>query len=251
MLTTRFWISAVLLGAMSSTTYSQPARPADPMDPARDPNDPTRIPQVQEPVQTPAQTAYPAYPTDYTPEPEQSAFQRLGLSISAGGGVEGFAQKALRDSTTDGGLWNVRATFGTRSFLAFEAQYLGSAQAVDAFGLDSGAMLVSNGVQGNVRLNFLRDQPVQPFLFAGAAWRRYDITNTARNLSDISDEDDVFEIPVGVGVAYRWRGLLLDARGEYRAATDEDLMPRFDLGGLRDPAPMDRYGVHAAIGYEF
>lgn len=232
---TKFCIAAVVLGAMSSAAYSDP------------PAGQTIIPPV--PDQEPAPMTY---QTTYTPAPKKSAFDRLGLSIAAGGGVEGFTGDALRRNTKDGGLWNVRATFGTRSFLAFEAQYIGSAQAVDApFGLDSNAMLVSNGVQGNLRLNFLRDRPVQPFLFAGAAWRRYDITNTARNLSDISDEDDVFEVPLGVGMAYRWRGLLLDARGEFRVASDEDLMPRFDLGGLRDQAPMNRYGVHAAIGYEF
>ena len=88
-------------------------------------------------------------------------------------------------------------------------------------------------------------------MFAGLAWRRYNVTNTATNLSDINDQDDVLEIPAGIGIAYRYKGLLLDARGEFRAATDNDLMPRFDVGGLREHAEMHRYGVNASIGYEF
>jgi hypothetical protein len=255
MKTTRICIAAVVLGAMTSTAYSDPVRtpiPPDPMDPAADPNNPTRIPPVPEP--DPQPTTYPAqtYPATYPPEEkEKTMFERLGLSIAAGGGVSGFTDGSIRDNTKDGGGWDVRATFGTRSFLSFEAEYIGTAQSISALGLDSDAMLVSNGVQGALRLNFLRKAPVQPFLFAGVAWRRYDVTNTSTAFSDVNDQDDVVEVPAGIGVAYRWKGLLLDARGEFRATTDNDLMPRFTVGGLREPLPMHRYGVNASIGYEF
>jgi hypothetical protein len=220
MKTTRFCIATIVLGAMTSTAYSDPVYPA----------------------------AYPPVPEE---EKEPTMFERLGLSIAAGGGVSGFTDSSIRDNTKDGGGWDVRATFGTRSFLSFEANYIGSAQAIDALGLDSDAMLVSNGVQGALRVNFLRDTAVQPFLYGGVAWRRYDVTNTSTAFSDVNDEDDVLEIPAGIGVAYRWKGLLLDARGEFRATTDNDLMPRFTVGGLREPLPMHRYGVNASIGYEF
>ena len=240
MSTTRLWISALVLGAMSGTAASQPSPTAAPPDP----NEPTNIPPVPEPDQQP--TSYPAP----TPQ-EKSMVERIGLSIAAGGGVEGFTNDSARRTTTDGGLWDVRATVGTRNFLAFEAHYIGSAQAIDALGLDRDAVLVSNGVQGNLRLNFRRERPVQPFLFAGVAWRRYDITNAATNLSDIENQDDVLEMPMGLGVAYRWRGLMLDARGEFRATTDNDLMPTLRLSDLGERAAMHRYGVQASVGYEF
>lgn len=252
MSTTRFWISALVLGAMSSTAYSQtPGQtPGDSPDPTSQANDP-RVPQT--PTITPPITytePAPVYPADQ-PVENKTMLERLGLSLAAGGGVSGFTDTSIRDTANDGGGWDVRATFGTRSFLSFEAEYIGSAQSIDAFGLDSDAMLVSNGAQGALRVNFLRKAAVQPFVFAGVAWRRYNVTNTSTNLSDINDEDDVLEIPAGVGLAYRWKGLLLDARGEFRAATDNDLMPRFDIGGLREHAAMHRYGVNASIGYEF
>lgn len=254
---TKFCIAAIVLGGMMSTAYSDPVPapvPPDQPEPTVDPNAPTRIPPVPEPAQQPTTYPAPAYPATYPPAPEEkekTMFERLGLSIAAGGGVSGFTDSAIRGNTKDGGGWDVRATFGTRSFLSFEAEYIGTAQGIHALGLDSDAMLVSNGVQGAVRVNFLRNSAVQPFLFGGVAWRRYDVTRTSTTFSDVNDKDDVLELPAGIGVAYRWKGLLLDARGEFRATTDNDLMPRFTVGGLREPLPMHRYGVNASVGYEF
>lgn len=167
---------------------------------------------------------------------------RLGIAISAGAGTSGFTSDALRGSTNVGGDWDVRATFGTRSLLAVEGSYIGSAQSISALGLDSSAMLVGNGVQGALRLNGTIDGPVQPFVFGGAAWRRYDLTNTSVNTSDIAGSDDVLEIPMGVGISGRWAGLVLDARGEFRMATNEDLVAN---------ESMHRWGVNANVGYEF
>ncbi|HWU87569.1 MAG TPA: outer membrane beta-barrel protein [Kofleriaceae bacterium] len=216
----RFWISALILGAFSSTAYA---------DSGRD-------------------STYPPY----QPEPEQEPMaERAGLSIAVGGGVTGFTGGDLRKNTAAGGGWDVRATLGTRSLLAFEAQYGGSAQSIKALGLDKSAILMSNSAQANVRLNFLRHAPLQPFVFAGVAWRRYDVTKTSKNLSDIKDRDDVLEVPAGLGLSYRWRGLLLDARAEYRTATNPDLMPRLNVKDLRQKAPMNGFGASASIGYEF
>lgn len=178
--------------------------------------------------------------------------ERVGVAISAGAGTSGFTSDALRGSANVGGDWDVRATFGTRSLLAVEGSYIGSAQSISALGVDSSAMLVGNGVQGALRLNGTIDAPVQPFVFAGAAWRRYDLTNTSINTSDIAGHDDVLEIPVGVGLSGRWNGLVLDARGEFRMATNEDLLPNLDTDITNDSfASMHRWGVNANVGYEF
>lgn len=168
--------------------------------------------------------------------------ERLGIALSAGGGTSGFTSDALRGSTNVGGDWDVRATFGTRSLLAVEGSYIGSAQSLSTLGVDSSATLVGNGVQGALRLNGTINAPVQPFVFAGAAWRRYDLTNTSTNTSDIAGSDDVLEFPMGAGVAGRWMGLILDARGEFRIATNEDLVAN---------ESMHRWGVNANVGYEF
>jgi hypothetical protein len=188
-------------------------------------------------------------PEPAEPEHAEGFFTRVGITIAAGGGVEGFTNDTLRGVTEDGGNWNVRAALGTRALVAFEASYLGSAQSIDEIGLDHDAVLVGNGVQGLLRLNATTNHEVQPFVFAGVAWRHYDITNADFNLSEISGEDDVLEIPMGAGVAFKYMGLVLDARGEYRPSTGEDMMP--SLSSTTEIARMHRWGVNANIGYEF
>jgi hypothetical protein len=183
--------------------------------------------------------------------------ERYGIAIAAGAGAGGFTSDSLRGSTNLGGDWDVRLTFGTRSPLAFEASYIGSAQRLTALGLDNNATLVGNGVQGALRLNGTIDLPVQPFIFGGAAWRRYDVTNSAANTSDVADKDDVLELPVGAGLAGKFRGLIVDARGEFRYTTNADLIR---TGNANEPivgysnsefGTMHRWGVNANVGYEF
>lgn len=186
---------------------------------------------------------------------EWTPFGTVGIALSAGGGAGGFVNDALRNTTDVGGDWDVRATVGTRSPLAIEGSYIGSAQGIEALGLSSGAVLLGNGVQGALRLNATIDLPVQPFVFAGAAWRRYDLTNTTANLSDVSGSDDVLEIPMGLGLAARWSGLILDARGEFRATTNEDLLPELTEDEVEvdsdNFAAMHRWGIKATVGVEF
>jgi hypothetical protein len=191
-------------------------------------------------------------PTDVPTDARANDYDRVGIAISAGAGTSGFTSDSLRGAADVGGDWDVRATFGTRSLLAVEGSYIGSAQPISALGVDDSAMLVGNGVQGALRLNGTINAPVQPFVFAGAAWRRYDLTNTNVNTSDISGSDDVLEIPVGVGLSARWSGLLFDARGEFRMATNEDLLPDLNTDVTNDSfASMHRWGVNANVGYEF
>jgi hypothetical protein len=206
-----------------------------------------------------APTIATAQPPTYEPAPapieeppEPMTLDSVGFSLAAGGGVEGFTGNTMRSTTTDGGNWNVRAALGTRQYLAFEGSYIGSAQAIDALGLDRNATLVGNGVQGAIRINATTSMELQPFLFAGVAWRHYEITNADFNTSDISDSDDVVEVPMGVGVAFKTvGGFLVDARGEFRAVTDEDLVPSLSARNANDKASMHRWGVNANIGIEF
>jgi len=172
--------------------------------------------------------------------------ERYGIAISAGGGVAGFTDGDLRDTTNDGGSWGVRATFGTRSWIGVEAEYIGSAQSIDALGLDNDTTLIGNGVQGVGRINLI-DSNVQPFLFGGLAWRHYGLSYDGVNTSDVHDDDDVLEVPMGAGIAWKYRGLLLDARGEFRYATYEDMVPDVQGGDLS----MHRYGFNANVGYAF
>ena len=220
---------------------------------------PEATPEPQ-PATPPPQTTYVepapmAEPTSTTMVGQESYtpwYDRYGIGLSVGGGVDDFVSDSFRNTTSTGGSWNVRATFGTRSYIAGEASYIGSAQSIDALGLDSDAVLVGNGLQGAVRINVLPNFAVQPFLYGGAAWRHYELSDTNFNTSDVQDSDDVFEVPVGVGVAGYIAGFMADVRAEYRGAWDSDLIPR--LQGDDDNAIVgeaDRWGVSGSIGMSF
>lgn len=250
----------------TTTSPTDPAPPTEPSDPSDQtyPTPPPTTPESTPPpdvdvnVQPP-----PAEPTVVVPPPpppttvvvdddeydDRPWIERAGIAIAIGGGVSGFTGDEMRDTTDDGGAWNVRVTLGSNSPLAFEGSYIGTAQDIQALGLDNDAFLLGNGAQGAVRLNFTRDLAVQPFVYGGAAWMRYELTNADVNTSDISNDDDVIELPVGAGVSLRSGGFLIDVRGEFRYVTEEDLVPALDTGG--DPAEMHRYGANANVGFEF
>lgn len=177
-------------------------------------------------------------------------YEPLGIAVSLGGGIAGFTNETIRDSTNDGGAWGVRAAVGLRSYLGVEAEYTGSAQSIDALGIDTDSLLVGHGVQGALRLNLTNRMGVQPFVFGGVAWRHYELNNEGINTSDIESDDDVLEIPMGAGIAWTYENLMLDARGEFRYAELEDMIPDGDLTG-EGHANMHRYGASLNLGYAF
>jgi len=89
-----------------------------------------------------------------------------GMAVSAGGGVNDFINDDAQEMTGVGGSWDARLVVGTRKYVAFEAAYLGSAQSIDALGLETDARLVGNGAEGVVRVNAMTGA-LQPYVFAG------------------------------------------------------------------------------------
>lgn len=178
---------------------------------------------------------------------EPELITEYGMSLTAGGGVAGFTDETMRDTADVGGAWDVRAALGTRSPIAIEAAYVGSAQSIQAIGLDNDAVLLGTGVEALARVNVLPDEDFTPYVFAGAGWKRYDLTNVDTNTSAVSDSDDLLEIPMGVGAAYRFSGFVADVRGEFRAATDADLIAQ----DTDEEIEMHTWGATAQVGYEF
>ncbi|KAB2898081.1 MAG: porin family protein [Kofleriaceae bacterium] len=181
-------------------------------------------------------------------EEDEDLLSRIGLALTVGGGVSGFTNEEMRDTADVGGTWDVRAAFGTRSPIALEAGYVGSAQAIDAIGLDTDAVLVGTALEGLARVNLLPEQRINPYFFGGAAWRRYDLTNADTNTSDVVETDNLLEIPVGAGVSYRIAGFVADLRGSFRIATEEDLI-RTDVG--EESPKLHTWSASAKLGYEF
>ena len=91
----------------------------------------------------------------------------IGVGVTLGGGAVGFWQDGTKSFVDIGGSWDVRATIGTRLPIAFELAYVGTAQGMNALGLDTNAILLGSTAEGDIRINILRGR-VQPYVFGGA-----------------------------------------------------------------------------------
>lgn len=212
---------------------------------------PVAAPPVAEPAATPAveQAEIPVaepYEAPSTVEigPRASFYERWGLSLAAAGGPEAFASRG-NTGTDIGGGWAVRASFGSKKLIGIEAAYIGSAQSISATGMANNAVLVGSGVQGNLRLNMGPQLAIAPFLYAGAAWRHYSLTNSDPNTSAVRSTDNVAEFPIGAGLQYVYRGLLLDARLDYRFTQNGNMMP------AASNMDMNRWAIQGGVGYQF
>lgn len=200
-------------GTPGTVDEPMPPPPTEPTTPSSDESDATRSGSTYT-----TDTPYMSPTTTRADRPEP------GYSITAGGGVLGFAKSATRDLTdTVGGNYTARLAIGTRSPIAVELGYIGSAMGVESLGVSDNAVLLGNGAEGALRVN-LGAATVQPYVHGGAAWRHYSLTNSDFNASDLNDSDNVIEFPVGAGVALHAGGLVLDARGAYRFTTNNDLL---------------------------
>jgi hypothetical protein len=209
-------------------------------------------PMVPQPAPTPAMTPPPSgSPAGYDDRGSQGGtrgfLDEYGLSLSVGGGIMGFTDKTMRDTTSTGGLWDVRVGVLTNKWVGAELAYEGGLQNIDALGLDTDARLLSTALEADARVNFIQGRwGVQPYAFAGVGWRRFELNNVSTNTSDVNDQDDLVEIPLGVGLGMRYQGFLVDVRGSFRPAFDNDLVPTDNTG---DHADMHTWATALRLGY--
>jgi len=190
--------------------------------------------------------------TKAAPDSERGRIYRSSVSprggaFFVGGGFEDFTHDDLRSMTGGGGYWTARLVGGMRRIVGLEGAYVGSARNIDALGLDRNARLISNGLEGALRLNIpivSRNQMalVEPFGFIGLGWSHYNVTNTNINMSDVASSDDVMTMPFGGGIAFGYGALMADARFTYRKIYNNDLV----LG-----RNLDTWGVGGQIGFGF
>ena len=247
-----------------------PTPTAEPVNPATPTSTPDTLP-APPPVPDTTVTTPPPPPTTtvVTDEPIDSGTNvysyawyepdlpsGIGVSTILGGGVTGFTDQTMRNTTSDvGGLWDLRVTIGSHLPLALDVSYLGSATNINGLPTGNRGTLIGTAVEGAVRFNFLPHFSFTPYAFGGVGWQRYDVTQTHVSLSDsgMNDHDNLLEFPVGGGFAYRSSGFVLDLRGTYRIATDQNLVlttPTLNPTS-NDFAPMHTWEASAALGYEF
>ena len=179
----------------------------------------------------------------------------IGIGIAVGGGVNGFTDKTMRDATSSvGGGWNARVSFGTHLPLAIEAMYNGTATDINSLLGPGSATLLGTAFEGDVRFNLMPHFMFDPYVFVGAGWQHYSIeNNNAFSLSDtgIAQSDDLLSIPMGVGLSYRSSGFVAEARGTFRATTDSNLVLENPGASNAEFAKMHSWDANLNVGYEW
>ena len=141
---------------------------------------------------------------------------QVGFAFVVGGGYTDFTRTNARNLTHPGGGWDARIIGGTRTFIGFEAAYVGTANNLPSFG-GATSTLISNGVEGALRLNvpIVRGFSLfEPYAFGGIGWANYRVTNNRPAFTDFStNSDNVMTVPVGAGFAYIYKAFMLDIRG--------------------------------------
>lgn len=187
-----------------------------------------------------------AYDTD-TGYRDHGIVSRVGVGLLLGGGYTQFTNSGIRNSTGDGGYWNVRIVEGTRQYVGFEAAYVGDARGMTGLGFSNNARLISNGVEGVLRLNvpIVRGHSlVEPFGFVGVGWQHYQITNNSNALADVTSKDDILTLPFGGGLEFAYHGFMADARFTYRETYYNNLLG--PQGG-----DLNNWNVGGQVGFEF
>jgi hypothetical protein len=176
----------------------------------------------------------------------------IGVGVTIGGGVSGFTDGLLRDTVDSdvSGAWAARATIGTHIPIGLDISYTGTAVDLQPLGQTGTGQLVGTNVEGAVRWNILPHFAVNPYVFAGMGWQRYDVRDADFSLSDarITEDENLVVFPTGIGVAYRdMSGITFEARGTLRWAGDSELIA--DTSGSF--ADLHTWDATANVGYEF
>jgi len=248
--------------AQTSDPTTQPPPAVVPAEPVTQP--PPTIPDVDQPVspatplppgQMPPMASPNALPPPAPPvqlvEGQPNAYPlwraRVGAAMMLGAGYEDFTYSNVKAMTGGGTSWDARLVGGTREFIGVEAAYVGAARSIQTLGLATNSNLVSNGVEGALRVNLPLIQGetlVEPFGFVGLGWQHYTLTHASTNTSDLTGSDDVMTMPYGGGIEASYRKVMLDARFTYRQTYKNDLL-RAEGGRL------NTWGVGGNVGVEF
>jgi len=234
--------------------------PADPQPQAA--GDPRPITNEATPLGDPNPRTYEAWEAarEREDKPERFSYawtdptlrSGIGVGVSAGGGIGGFTDRAMRDLMTNrvAGLGGVRVSLGTQIPIGIELSYIGMAGHINTIEGQENGTLVGTTFEGVVRYNILPHALVTPYVFAGLGWQHYGVWNmqVAQADTGLRSSDDVMSVPTGAGfMMHDPSGINLDLRGTYRTTTDSTLL-REASGGY---AALASWEASAQIGYEF
>jgi hypothetical protein len=174
---------------------------------------------------------------------------KIGLAVMAGGGVTDFTQGATRNQTAVGGSWDVRALVATRTWIGFEASYIGGANPIKALGLSGNSKLVRNGVEGAVRVQlpfYYRITLLEPYVLGGVGWNSYRVTYVnSYSASVTTSGDNTVAAPFGAGFMVGYKGFVVDLRSTLRPTFRQTIL------GSQGATGLTNWDAGAMIGFEF
>jgi hypothetical protein len=219
----------------------EPVSPAAPVHPGETPAmaSPNALPPPAPIENVEGTTSYPVW------------MNRVGAAFMLGGGFEDFTHTNVRSVTGQGGSWDVRLAAGTRQVIGIEAAYVGAARSIQTLGLQNDTVLVSNGVEGDLRLNIpiaAGWSLVEPFGFVGIGWQHYSLNKTAPT-ADVAGSDDIMTVPYGGGLEASFRRFLIDARFTARQTYRNDLFRNGTMGN--GSGTLNTWGISGNLGVEF
>jgi opacity protein-like surface antigen len=175
----------------------------------------------------------------------------IGIAVALEGGVGGFTDGDVSDTFLNRGqgVWGLRVTLGSHVPIGLDGAYVGTINGIDSLS-DSNADLVGTALEFALRWNILPHYRWNPFIFGGAGWQHYDVTNATFTRADegIADSDDFATFPMGAGISYRdSSGLTVDVRGTFRFALDSDMI----IDSFGNDVALHTWSANAGLGYEF
>jgi len=183
----------------------------------------------------------------------QTVPSRIGVTLGLGGGVTDFTGTTMSDASSVGGTWEVRATVGTRRYIAAEAAYVGSRHNLSMPGVGGNPgespHVFSHGLEGALRAQYpipAGDVVLQPFAFGGIGWTHLGVDGLVAT-SQVRDSNDLLVVPMGAGVSANWNRFVLEARFTYRQTFNDDLLVNPD----GSKANLSNLSTGALVGYEF
>ena len=183
------------------------------------------------------------------PAPRAMPDSKIGLAVMAGGGVTDFTQGATRNETTVGGSWDVRALVATRTWIGFEASYIGGANPIKALGVSGNSKLVRNGVEGALRVQlplYHRSTLLEPYVVGGVGWNSYRVTYVnSYSASVTTSGDNTVAVPLGVGFMVSYKGVVIDLRTTFRPTYRQTILGDQGATGLTN------WDAGAMVGFEF
>src|SRR3569623_258449 len=184
----------------------------------------------------------PAISAAAPPQPEPRPLAQPGDADI--GGAATFLDPHMRQVAGGGEAWRGRLSAGRPRGVRIEVAYTGADQPLRGM---SGSIF-QQGVEAGLRINVAPHvAPYEPFFFFGGGWMHF--RANAPPEAGLRSTDDVFVMPIGVGVARRFGSFIVALRAGAEVTAGGELLPLPASHSSHDAASMNVFGVFAGVGY--